>query len=145
MDLRQIPLFSLIREKMSWLSARQTVLSQNIANADTPGFDAQDLTRPDFGRLVARSMAEAAPVSRPGGQALVSNPQHIAFSTATAAGSARGFKEEDAPGWQVSPSGNSVVLEEQMMKVAETVSEYEVATALYSKGIGLIKTAIGKV
>ena len=38
----------MLRERMSWLNARQDVLSQNVANADTPGYTARDLKPLDF-------------------------------------------------------------------------------------------------
>ena len=43
MNLPDIPLFAMLRERMSWLNQRQGVLSQNVANADTPGYGARDL------------------------------------------------------------------------------------------------------
>jgi flagellar basal-body rod protein FlgB len=45
-------LFQLISARMSWLSQRQAVLSQNIANADTPDYRPKDLRVADFTRLV---------------------------------------------------------------------------------------------
>jgi hypothetical protein len=45
-------LFQLISARMSWLSQRQVVLSQNIANADTPDHAPKDLRAADFARLV---------------------------------------------------------------------------------------------
>ena len=43
MDLNKIPLFASITRRMDWLNQRQGVLAQNIANADTPNYTAQDL------------------------------------------------------------------------------------------------------
>ena len=40
--------FSMLRERMTWLNQRQDVLSQNVANADTPGYVARDLKPLDF-------------------------------------------------------------------------------------------------
>ena len=48
MDLPDIPLLSMLRQRMSWLNQRQDTLSQNVANADTPGFLAHDLKPVDF-------------------------------------------------------------------------------------------------
>jgi len=44
----------------------------------------------------------------------------------------------------VVPTGNAVSLEDEMMKVASNQMDYQAATALYTRGLGLIKTAIGK-
>ena len=49
---RKAALFQLISARLSWLSQRQGVLSQNIANADTPDYQPQDLRAADFARLV---------------------------------------------------------------------------------------------
>ena len=38
MALGDIPLFGMIKDRMHWLTERQRVLSQNVANADTPGY-----------------------------------------------------------------------------------------------------------
>ena len=43
MNLPDIPLLSMLRTRMSWLNQRQDVLTQNVANADTPGYKSQDI------------------------------------------------------------------------------------------------------
>src|SRR5487761_1715476 len=60
MDLSQVPLFAALSKRMAWLTERQTVLAQNVANADTPGYVAQDLPEPDFRKYLARSTAKVA-------------------------------------------------------------------------------------
>ena len=52
MDLNKLDVFRLTNSKMGWLSERQTVLAQNIANADTPGYKAKDLKAPDFSSML---------------------------------------------------------------------------------------------
>ena len=54
MDLDNLPLFSMVKKRLDWLGQRQEVLSQNIANADTPGFRAKDLKPFEFQELVRR-------------------------------------------------------------------------------------------
>ena len=46
--------------------------------------------------------------------------------------------------FETTPDGNSVVLEDEMMKVAETQQDYQLATMLYGKSLGLLKMAVGK-
>ena len=43
MDLTDIPLFSMLRGRMGYLSERQKIISENVANSDTPGFKPHDL------------------------------------------------------------------------------------------------------
>ncbi len=125
-----IDILSSLRTKLSWLNDRQAILSRNIANASTPGFMPQDLTAPNF----AAALAEA---SR--GGFLTTNPRHMR-SRSAADGAARAV---DKPDSQSSPDGNRVVIEEQMMKVAETQMEYAEATGLYKKVFSLWRTALG--
>ena len=44
----------------------------------------------------------------------------------------------------MTPTGNAVNLENQMTKIAGNQMDYEVATTLYKRSLGLIKTALGK-
>ena len=46
--------------------------------------------------------------------------------------------------YETRPSGNSVNLEDEMLKVAQNQMDYQAATGLYSKSLGLLKTAIGR-
>ena len=52
--------------------------------------------------------------------------------------------DEQREPYEIAPAGNAVVLEEQMMKVAETQIDYQMMTSIYKKNIGFIKLAIGK-
>ena len=44
----------------------------------------------------------------------------------------------------MTPTGNGVSLEDEMMKVAANQMDFQAATTLYTRGLGLIRTAIGK-
>jgi flagellar basal-body rod protein FlgB len=57
MDLPGIGLFRMISQQLHWLGQRQEVLSQNVANADTPGYQARDLQPLAFGRCAAAGRA----------------------------------------------------------------------------------------
>ena len=63
MDLRKIPVFAAITQRMGWLNQRQQVLAQNIANSDTPGFRPKDLEEIKFGDLLrpGRALKRLAP------------------------------------------------------------------------------------
>ena len=43
MPISDIPILSMLRERMEWHQERQQVLAENVANADTPGYHARDL------------------------------------------------------------------------------------------------------
>ena len=42
MDLSSMGVFKLMAKKMDWLTQRQEVLAQNVANVDTPKFKPDD-------------------------------------------------------------------------------------------------------
>jgi len=44
----------------------------------------------------------------------------------------------------VRPGGNAVNLEDEMMKVAANQMDYQAATSLYSRSMGLFRVALGK-
>jgi flagellar basal-body rod protein FlgB len=132
-DLKKLPLFDLLTRRMTWLSQRQEVLAQNIANANTPDYTPQDLKPMPF----AETMKRLAPV----------NPDRTSdlHLAGTVVRRAQPFRdEEQRKRYEVAPDGNSVVIEEQMIKVAETQMDYQLITNLYRKHVDMIKTAIGR-
>lgn len=136
MDLPAIPLFAMLRERMSWLTARQGVLAQNVANADTPGYGARDLKQPNFEKL----LQETAHNATMRGLA-TTDARHIAIKIGAGSG---GFTEYAAPDIEASLNGNSVSLEGEMMKMADTQASYQAATNLYAKAVEMMRTAIGR-
>ena len=54
------------------------------------------------------------------------------------------FRTESKGNYEVRPTGNAVNIEEEMMKVAANQMDYQAATAVYTRSLGLIKTALGK-
>jgi flagellar basal-body rod protein FlgB len=130
MGFGDTPLLSILTQKMSWLNDRQSILSRNIANASTPGYVPHDLRQNDFAAAVAQATRS---------DVLTTNPMHL---TSKAQGGGA-FRSVVAPDSQSSPDGNAVVVEEQMMKVAETQMAYAEAAGLYKKMFSLWRTALG--
>ncbi len=120
-------LMQALKTRMYWQQSRQKVLAENVANADSPRFKPMDLKAPSTPGAVA-SVALAQ-----------TNPGHMG-----PAGGRDGFDDSKAKRFETTPSGNAVNLEEEMMKVAQNQSDYQLAASLYSKGLGLMKIAIGK-
>lgn len=139
MDLSNLGLFKLIHKKMDWLTQRQEVLSENVANADTPGYKPRDLVPFSFKSAVRESSTQGVHLAR-------TDTAHIAGEGTSSRRvndwSQRSLK--DRKNYETSPSGNSVVLEEQMTKVAETSMDYQMVTNLYKKHVGMIKAALGR-
>jgi flagellar basal-body rod protein FlgB len=132
MDLNGIPLFSLISGRMSWLSARQSVLAENVANGDTPNYVARDMKPLDFETMLAGHGAG-------GTQLATTNARHFEIRT----GRAGLFEEEDAAGEGGTPTGNVVSVEQEMIKLSDTQIQYQTATNLYSKAVNMFRTALG--
>lgn len=133
MDLSKIGLFQLMTGKLDYLSHRQTVLAQNIANADTPEYRPRDLKAFDFRTVLAETTATVRPT--------LTDPAH---QTGTVRDRGIGKEVDLRRPYETKPDGNSVVLEEQMTKVSETSIDYETVLNLYRKHVGMIRTVIGR-
>jgi flagellar basal-body rod protein FlgB len=132
MAISDLPILAMLRTRMHWHQERQRMLAENVANADTPQFKPRDLAPPDLGRAVA---AGRAPVGL-----AATNTAHIQV----AAGGSGHFQPERTGSYEVRPAGNAVNLEDEMLKVAANQMDYQAATALYGRSLGLIKAALGK-
>lgn len=134
MTLQNIPLMKAMSAKMNYLEKRQGVLSENIANADTPNYRARDLTKVDFGSVlkdVVKTDRVRLATTQPGHM-----PPPGEIETAKDA------KQKIT--YEVAPAGNAVIIEEQMVKANETNMEYTLLTNLMRKQSGMIRTALGR-
>jgi len=134
MAINDLPVLSALRTKMQWHQERQRVLAENISNSDTPNFRPRDLVEPKFDRN-----GSSAPGSMGTLPMMRTSGSHIA-----AAGAAQSFTQNGNGSFQTRPAGNAVNLEDQMLKVSANQMDYAAATSLYSRSLGLLKTAIGK-
>ncbi|WP_420414484.1 flagellar basal body rod protein FlgB [Roseibium sp.] len=132
MTFTDLPLFQALKSKMQWHQTRQGVLAENIANSDTPGYGARDVKSYSFEDHIGRE-AFGLTTDR-------TSKQHISGMM----GGDIGGKTENRDSFEVTPSGNAVNLEEQMMKITQNQMDYQAATTLYTKGLGLIRTALSK-
>lgn len=113
-----------LASRMSFLTERQAVVAGNIANANTPGYLAKD--------LVAAKSAPAGSFTM-----AMTNAQHIKTAGATS----QGKLVEDAR--FIEHNGNSVRLDEEMIKMNDAQLNYRMMTELYTKQVGLQKMALG--
>jgi flagellar basal-body rod protein FlgB len=133
MSINDLPVLSALRTKMQWHQERQRVLAENISNSDTPNFKPRDLVEPKFNS----SGVSGSPM---GSLAMMrTSASHIAPS-----GGGSGFAQNTKAGYETRPAGNAVNLEDEMLKVSANQMDYAAATSLYSRSLGLLKTAIGK-
>ena len=133
MDLSKLPIFSLMGRRMSWLAQRQTILAHNVSNADTPEFKPLDLTKESFRKMLDGTRSPTVTMSQTRASHIQPTRQPDPF---------RKDKAKDT--YETTMSDNSVVLEEQLMKVSETQGAYNLATNLYRKHVKMLKLAIGQ-
>jgi flagellar basal-body rod protein FlgB len=131
-DLFKIPLLQRMTERMNWLGAREKVLAQNIANADTPHYQPKDVVPLDF----EDHLQKLAPV-----EPQRTSPLHMVGTIPPK--DPVDSKKQKTP-YEQAPAGNSVVIEEQMMKMSQTQADYNEMVNLYRKHIDMLKTAIGR-
>lgn len=101
--MEPVHLFSLASDQAKWLSLRQTAVSQNVANANTPGYAAVDVT--PFQEVLDRTNLTLTSTQ----------PGHIALPEMDA----RAAKVKKSKSWSVTHSKNSVSLEQEMIKGAQ--------------------------
>ncbi|GGH26417.1 flagellar basal body rod protein FlgB [Alsobacter metallidurans] len=122
-----LPLVDQLKTRMQWLQTRQKLLAENVANADTPNFrprDLQALSAPGQGGGIQLEATSAGHITTGGGPGAPGGKAGQRFETR--------------------PSGNSVTLEDEMTKLADTQMDYQAVASLYSKSLSLLKIAIGK-
>ena len=125
----KIEMLRMARAMGQHTQAAHIEVARNIANADTPGFRAHDL----------QPFAETYRQAEEGGTLRVSNARHL-----------------DAPQWSpggarvievagpVSPNGNSVSLEEEMVRAAEVKSSHDRSLTIYRSGLDLLRSSLGR-
>jgi flagellar basal-body rod protein FlgB len=130
-SLTNMPLISMLKTRMHWHQTRQKLLAENVSNADTPGFKPKDLRQPVFkadGAVAAGALAVERTASL-----------HLAGAAVRA-----GENPQPARRFEVTPSGNAVQLEDEMQKVAQNQSDYQLAASLYQKSLQMLRTAVGR-
>lgn len=127
-------LLDLAQRRLQWLGARQGVLAQNVANADTPGWAVRDVK--PFADVLRGSLQ--APIEgEPAGGMEQTSPLHLQGTVSSDRGAAllRGEK---------APDGNQVSVDQQMERIAETDGQHEAVTAIYMKYLSMFRLALGK-
>lgn len=112
-------------------SARQSIIAENIANSDTPGFRARDIA--SFAESFADSSGgEPLKSSRASHLEFDGNPTQVNIFESAALGAE-------------SPNGNSVSLEDQMVRSAEVKHQHDLALGIYGKSIDILRAGMGRV
>jgi len=131
MALNDIPLFSMLKGRLSYLNQRQQVIAQNVANSDTPGYTPNDLKPFTIEETPSSNLGLAMSPMRTSAMHL-----HGAHQQTTVWG------PQASPDSETRLDGNRVVLEDEMMKMQDARLNYTTALGLYQKSLSLIQMAI---
>lgn len=129
----KLPLLSALTEKMKWHQARQSLLAENVANAETPGYRGRDLKAFAFDQHMARLSTAKI-------ETATTQATHIAVQGTDA----DGFGTRQLNSFEITPEGNGVTLEDEMMKVASNQLDYQTVTAVYTRSLRILKSALGR-
>ncbi len=140
MTIQDIGLFQALAAKMDYLNQRQGVIAQNIANSDTPNYKPKDLTPVDFSSVLNQTRTTNAAKPASSVSMNITNKRHIGLTSGTIDAKTRAQKDT----YEVAPSGNAVVIEEQLINSSKNMMDYSLMLNIYQKHIGMIKTALGK-
>jgi flagellar basal-body rod protein FlgB len=133
MTLENLALFKAAGAKMKYLNTSQQVIAQNIANADTAGYIAKDLSEISFDRVLSKvSGRNQLQITATSGVHLGSSSQVGDYS-----------EGDQKSTYEVTPSGNAVNIEEQLVKSNKVQMDYSMMLNIMKKQVGMIKTAIG--
>jgi flagellar basal-body rod protein FlgB len=118
-------LFDIASSQAQWMSLRQAAISSNVANANTPGYKAQDIE--PFNKLLDAKMVAVT----------VTSPMHIAAGPSMRA---QGMRKGES--WEVVHSGNSVSLEQEMLKAGDINRDYSLNTAIVKSFYRMFMTSV---
>lgn len=123
--MKNIAILSLASGRASHAAERQKVVAENIANADTPGYRARDI--PDFSIARTKAPMKATRASHfHGGGHGAAVRAHIVASEIE------------------SPNGNTVSLEEEMIRATQAEGSHNLALTIYAKSLDLLKLGLGR-
>ena len=112
-------------------STRQSVIAQNIANADTPGYKAQDTA--SFAETYTSNLKANSP-----------RPVRVGHIDLGAPFKDGNLVESAAFGSE-SPNGNTVSIEDQMVRAADVRHKHDLALGIYGKSIDILRAGMGRI
>lgn len=126
-----VGILRLASEAANHATARQSVIAENMANSDTPGYRAKDVA--SFADVL-HSRTNITEHIRP------VRAGHIQFVD-----SADGHRTDENSAFGVeSPNGNTVSIEDQMVRAAEVKHQHDLALGVYQKSMSILRTSLGR-
>jgi flagellar basal-body rod protein FlgB len=127
--LEKIEILRLSAALAEHASARQAAIAGNIANADTPGYRARDVA--GFEEYFQAGDAGAMQQTRPGHMAMDDHP-----------GAPQVLERPDQK--NLSPNGNGVSLENEIVAAAGVRRDHDLAIAVYGKSLDILRASLGR-
>ncbi len=124
---QRLAVFETAAQMAKHAGARQAVTARNIANADTPGYQATHMPR--FQEVAQTAISSKMHATRAGHLSANPAPTSVAMQAAMT---------------ESSPNRNRVSLEDEMMKAVEISREHNRALAVYRHAMTVLRTSIGR-
>ena len=127
--LEDLSIFRMAGALAAHAEARQNTIAQNVANSDTPGYRARDVV----------PFAETYVAEDDGLSLKASRATHLT-------GSFGGFQVSERVDESLAPApnGNSVSIEKEMVKGAETRHQHDLALTIYRSALGIMRSSLGR-
>ena len=123
-------LLAALKGRMQYHQSRQKLLAENVANADSPKYKPKDLKPFDMVAAAQQRTDSALPVR--------THAAHMVSKNALPANA------RNAKPFETTQTGNAVNLEDEMLKMSQNNSDYQMATTLYTKSLSYLRIALGK-
>lgn len=107
-------LFGITSQRNAWLTARQSVVAENVANADTPDYKTKDIA------------AFEDVLSQVGMKMVADNDRHITIGGGYSEGVARTGQHD----WVVTTTDKDVTIEQEMLKAGEVSRAYSLNASI---------------
>lgn len=124
---KNLDLFMVSSQMARHAGARQAIVATNIANSDTPGYQARAIAPfTDSYRSTGTGQMQA---TRPG---------HVGLQTGAA------MTRAELAGQEPSPNGNTVSLEQEMLNAVNVEREHNRALTIYKHALTVMRTSLGR-
>ncbi len=123
----KLELFSMAQALARHGAARQALIAQNVANADTPGYRARDL-----GSFASTYESQQNLPMR------TTRAKHLSGNDGTALSKPIFAPRTGA----ASPNGNNVSIEQEMFASVDAKREHDRALAIYRSSLSILRTSI---
>ncbi|MEM1074327.1 MAG: FlgB family protein [Pseudomonadota bacterium] len=127
---KNLEIFNMAQAMAKHAGQRQAIAAQNVANADTPDFKARDI--PEFSQSYRLSNGDQS-----GFKSTRATHLHGASET----GQTEPFEDPNGVG---SPNGNTVSLENEMLKSLNAKRQHDRAMAIYKSSMNIIRATLSR-